>query len=129
MKMLFPLPLPPFPTGVQHTQMNNFLLRTDVKSHWEMWERVGETDRQTDIQTNRHTDRLTDMQTAKCILRKHYVGTMFSAGHNYSQGSQKLHETVNGTIWMYYCKVSLSDHGYWELMVLAHREAVGKEVK
>jgi len=30
--------------------------------------------------------------------------------------------------WMIYCKVSLSDYGYWEPMVLAHREAVGKEV-
>jgi len=45
--MLFPLPLPPFPTGVQNTQMNKFLLRIDVKPHWEMWESVGETDGQT----------------------------------------------------------------------------------
>jgi len=49
-----------------------------------MWESVGETDRQTDRQRDRQIDR----QTADCILRKHYVGTIFSAGHSYSQGSQ-----------------------------------------
>jgi len=65
MQMLFPLPLPPFPAGVQHAQMKKFLLRTDVIPRWEMWESVGETDRQTD----RHTDRQTGMQTADCILR------------------------------------------------------------
>jgi len=68
------------------------------------------------------------MQTADCILRKHCVETMFSAGHNYTQGSQSHAATVNGTIWMIYGKDSLSDHGYWEPMLLTHREAAGKEV-
>jgi len=67
------------------------------------------------------------MQTADYILRKHYVRTIFSADHNYTQGSQSHAATVNGTIWMFYCKVSLSDHGYRELLALAHREAAGKE--
>jgi len=57
MEMLFPLPLPPFPTGVQNTQMNKFLLRINVKPHWEMWESVGETDGQTDRLKDRQTER------------------------------------------------------------------------
>jgi len=110
-----------FSTDVHHKNLKV------SETHWckNPLRNVGECGR--NRQTDRQTNMQTDMQIADCILRKHFVGTIFSAGHNYSQGSQS-HTKLFGTIWMIYCKVSLSDHGYWELMVLTYREAVGNEV-